>query len=55
MSTKIAIGKGKFCPYKKILFCQEAGGCNNCQIYIDYLESFWEENRDEEQTSLVDC
>ena len=47
MSTKIAIGKGKFCPYKKILFCQEDSGCNNCQIYIDYLEALWRYDEDE--------
>ena len=52
MSTKIAIGKGKFCPHRwksdYPVFCQEDGFCDNCQIYIDYLKSFWEENRDAE-------
>ncbi len=32
--------KGEYCPYKKILLCQE-GVCYRCQIFIDwYLNLF---------------
>ena len=34
--------KGKICPYKKIL-CQE-GYCNNCQIFLDWCLSLWDNN-----------
>ena len=33
--------KGEYCPYKRLLFCQE-GCCKGCQVYLDWCKSLWE-------------
>ena len=52
--------KGKFCPFKGILFCQEDQGCMECEVYwktmpIPYLGKTIEEiDREEIDASWVE-
>lgn len=29
--------KGKWCPYRRCLFCQEESGCLNCEVYYETM------------------
>lgn len=39
VNNQLVNHKGTFCPYAKILFCQE-GYCQDCQIYLDRKPDF---------------
>ena len=40
MKADIRNHKGEYCPYRKILLCQE-GYCNECQIFLNWCLNLW--------------